>query len=177
MEPVPQQGGETGELGGAEEGGRAAAEVELHDGTLAIDAGGVEGDLALDVIEVAVDQALAAGDDGVAAAIPAVRLAERQVDVEGDRAGAGGVVGGERGVDVERGEVGGEAVGRRVGRVARARDRMPADQAEVEGDGGGSGGGVVRQNHGDNITPGRRRGCARVGKICAAVVKGISGGQ
>ena len=88
--------------------------------------------LALKVVEVLANRAAPACDHRVAAAVPAQRLAEREVEIQRKGARAREVVGGDRvvvrfGRDVRR-----EARRRGIGRVAGTRDRVFPDEREIE---------------------------------------------
>ncbi len=73
------------------------------------------------------------GDDLVACAVVADRVAERQVHVQRERLRGCRVVAGGQRVDVVGGrEAGVEAIGGRVRRVARAEAVVLADQVRIE---------------------------------------------
>ncbi len=128
--------------------GSAAAEVDLGDGAAGRDASGGEGELAGEVFAVAGGVVEARGNDVGAAAEPAAAGAKRQVEIERERAGAGGVVVAQGVVEPEGGQVGGELGRRWVGGVARARNRVLADEVEIEA-------GVGRRHDGESAFPAR----------------------
>lgn len=131
-EALAQEAGQPSQLLRREKSRGAAAEVQLHDRAARTHAGRRQVEFAGEKVEVAVGRAVAAGNDGVAAAVPAERLAERKMDVEGDGTGLEGIVLGEPGVQIECREVGVELRGRGVGRVPGCGTRVAADQGEVE---------------------------------------------
>ena len=123
---------QAGQLLGREEGRGSAAEVHLAHRPPAVDPPGDHRDFPLEVVDVLGRRGVAPGDDRVAAAVPAERLAERQMEIERDRTGPGPVVVADRilqGPVVHRVR---ETVGRRIGRVPRSGDGVLADEPEVE---------------------------------------------
>ena len=121
-----------------EERGRAAAPVQLNDGCAALEDRGHGVDLAREIADVLRAAAVVLGDDLVAAAVEADRVAERQVDVQRERVVGALLRAGDKRVDVVRGaEAVVEAVRRGVGGVARARLVVLADEVGVECEVGG----------------------------------------
>jgi hypothetical protein len=132
-------------LRGREEGRRPAAPMELHHPPPVAERAGDERDLALEVVEVAVGEALIAADDDVAAAEGAAFRAEREVHVRRERV-VGPAGGGREGRGVR---VGPEALveldGGRVGRVAGAGPVVAREALRRRsGVGGGGHRGCVR---------------------------------
>ncbi len=135
-------------FGGIEEGRRTAAPVRLHHGPALAQAGCHQRHLARQIADIARTAAVIARDDLVAAAVVADVLAERDMQVERQRR-----VGAPCPAIVQRrqvrvlAEAGMEAIGGRIGRVARSVDvdplGEPAEKCEVGAadDGVGSGGG------------------------------------
>ena len=122
-------------FGGADEGGRAAAPVQLRDGPRPVEQRALQRDFPVQVVEIRNGVAAVLGDDLVAGAVKADRVAERNVDIQRQRF-AGGVAG--------QGQLpilgGGEALvklhGGRVGGVAGAGLVVLADQGGIENDAG-----------------------------------------
>ena len=83
-----QRGHHARQLGIAEEGRRAAAEVQLRDRLAGAEVRDVQGDLLVERIEVLGGALVVLGDHLVARAVVAQRLAERDVHVDRQRARA-----------------------------------------------------------------------------------------
>ena len=115
-----------------EEGGRAAAEVQLGQHLMATEHGHVQLDLALERLEVFAGTLVVTGDDLVARAVVADRLAKRDVHVQRQRhrGARGHLLRSPRQClpVLARAEGVYETIGRRVGGVARAGDIQPGKQ-------------------------------------------------
>ena len=92
-EVAPQHGHQLAQLVVAEEGGRAAAQVQLADGLAGADARHVQVHLAAQVAQVGRAAVVVLGDDLVAGAVVAQRFAERNVHVQRQRQRHGGRAG------------------------------------------------------------------------------------
>ncbi len=123
VEGTPQRGHEAGDLRVGQEGRRAAPEVQLRHAAARADRVDDEVDLALQRFQVRCGPRVVLRDDLVAGAVVADRFAERNVHVDGQRRGRAALVGaaafGEPGFQVARAEGFVEAVGGRIGGVAR----------------------------------------------------------
>jgi hypothetical protein len=139
-EGAAQHRHQAGELVVGQEGGRAAAEVDLRDGLPVPEFAHVQIDLALERLEVRLRPVMVTRDHLVARAVVADLLAERDVHIDRHRARAGDdsaavsalpqrlpVVLGREGLD--------EAIGRRVRGVARPGNVEPAEQVLRDRDG------------------------------------------
>ena len=147
-----------------EEGGRAAAEVQLLDLAVLVVELALQLDLAVQPVEVSLGLLVVAGDDLGAAAVEARARAERDVHVQRQRPRDRVLVAGERrGLVLVQAELVGELHGRRVRGVARAGPVVAADEVGVEPD-------LVRI-HRFPWLQGPRADCARVGPPALTCVK------
>jgi hypothetical protein len=140
-EAAPQVGHQFAHLFVRQIGRGAAAKVQLLDQLrILADAGeqaALHLDFALQVGQVSSGLLAVFGDDLVAGAVVADRVAERDVDVQRERARvAAGAAVGHRMQVVAVAEAVREAVGGRVGGIARAGLAEAGDQAGIEVDGG-----------------------------------------
>ena len=118
-----------------EEGGRAAAEVQLLDLAVAVVELALQLDLAVQAVEVGLGLLVVARDDLGAAAVEARARAERDVHVQRQRPRDRVLVARHRGGPVlVQAELVGELHGRRIRRVARAGPVVAADEVGVEPD-------------------------------------------
>ena len=115
-----------------EKGRRAAAQMDLRDRPRAIHPRGGEPHLPREIVEILGGGIAALGDDGVAAAEPAPRLAKREVKIQRDRTRAGRVVLLDRLDHPRTVEIDGELRRRRIRRVARSGHRVFANEIQVE---------------------------------------------
>ncbi len=133
MEPLAQRLQQPGDLRGAKEVRRAAAEMQLHHLPVRIEQGGDAVDLRVQHLQIMRATTLVAGDDAVAAAVEAGALAERHVHVERQRARHRILVAArDRLAQLRLAEAFVEARRGRIGGVARAGAVVALQQGVVE---------------------------------------------
>jgi len=136
-EVAAQVGHQVVHLGVGKIGRGAAAEMQLLDLVHAGEQRALHGDLALQVGEIGRGLLALPGDDLVAGAVVADRVAERNVQVERERAGAAAGAQAGHGMQVVAvAEFLAEAVGGRIGGIARAVLAEALEQVQVDVDAG-----------------------------------------
>ena len=136
-EVAPQHGHQFGQFLVVEEGGRAAPQMQLADRSAPAQVPDVQVDLAAQQLQVGCTALMVLGDDLVAGAVVAERLAEGDVHVDGQRQRQGRRPAApllERKLVVARAECFDEAVGRGIRGIARPGNVKTLQQ--LAGDGG-----------------------------------------